>query len=903
MSVRSITHGLPPPSHAFVGRRQYLGIIWRSLHGNSHCQRRVALYGMGGIGKSQILQKYANDHVKPAAKPQQYAITFYINAHSASSVFSAVCSFMRLHTANEALVNSLSENDYNAFHTWLLQRQNWLLIFDNVQAYNHILKAIPHGNSGHVLCSTRHMTIAQQFSNGYGSHPVEIKEMGTADSTELVLSLAGSSPYEADKDPVLAARVASFAKGIPLVIEQIVHNALLGKTSLLKTLQVVSEKAELLRQNNVSSLHPDNLALGGVVMQAFETLQQLSERAEALFMILVYMEPSSIPLSMVREGSKQLQDYLGRQHTYDRGTIEKAPEGRRDHRNKDGSCSSRSCVWHNASSLRPSIWSRVMRPRPRSARRAHAQAALPVDDIELTSSLRQKCDPGSALGRLFENQVMIDDAITVLCDAAVIRKTGPETLWMHDLVSEVAKALISDRSITSNQITALAAATTVYLAFPVPDHKASRKERAACEQYFPHAIACHHNLKSIGILNDCSIGPELSHIIASALDNYMSHGNKDGYPLSTEQHNENKTRAIEYYTDAYTGYLAGWERLKHNYGIDDERIYFSTYADREREKDPHYFRYYGRCERFGRSAPWRAIQTAVTLSDQLERQLSQMPEQDPMMLERVLSLTRHAVDFHKLSFGTNDYDTIGYKQTLYYRLGPLAGRWREAYDVSIETIKDIVGWPAGSSSEVEVSRLQHGKCTNTGLPLDQLGSGGGSTGHLGKCCIELSRFYRHTGDSIQAQRYAEEAVTWCQLGLRWVQCREGAEFYVCRDPMMLLAEAHELANEGWEAMRWYAKAVVCTMNVERGRLTEFRSDDEDIEARVHVYTEAVGRLNGAWEAEDVCSEVKELLHAVQGKIRDWKVQMEEKAKQEKQRVRADWELPIDWEAILRLPET
>jgi len=858
---------------------------------------------MGGIGKSQILQKYANDHVKPAARPQQYAITLYINAHSASSVFSAVCSFMRLHAANEAQVNSLSENDYNAFHTWLLQRQNWLLIFDNVQAYNHILKAIPHGNSGHVLCSTRHKTIAQQFSNGYGSHIVEIKEMGRADSTDLVLSLAVSSAYEADKDPVLAARVASFAKGIPLVIEQIVHNALLGEKSLLETLHVVSEKAELLRQKNISSLHPENLALGGVVMQAFETLQQVSDRAEALFTILVYMEPSSIPLSMVRQGSKQLQDYLGRQHTYDRGTVEKAPEGSRDHRNKDGTCSSRSCVWHNVSSLRPSLWSQVTRSRSRSARRARAQAALPLDDIELTRSLREKCDPASALGRLFENQVMIDDAITVLCDAVVIRRTGPETLWMHDLVSEVAKALIADRSFTSNQMVALAAATTVYLAFPVPDSKASREERAACEQYYPHAVACHQNLKSIGILNDCSLGPELSHIIASALDNHMAPRDQEVIPLPTEHDKENRACVVEYYNDAYTGYLAGWERLKHNYGIDDEQIYFSAHADREREQNPCYRRYYGVCGRFGRSAPWRAIQTAETLSDQLLRQLSQTPEQDPTMMERVLSLTRQVVGFHKLSFGPNDVDTIGHKKTLYYCLGPLAGRWHEAYDVSIEAIKDLLGWPTGSSDDIDVSRIQRGKCTKTRLPLDRIPCGGDFAGRLGKCCIELCRSYRHTGDSTEAQRYAKEAVTWCQLRLRDVQYREGAEFYVCRDPMMLLAEAHELASEGLEAMRWYAKAIICTMNVERWRHTEFRSDDHAIEERVHVYTEAVGRLSGAWEVEDVCGEVRGLLHDVEGKIRDWEVHMEEKAKQEEQRVRADWELPVDWEAILRLPET
>ena len=902
--VRSIAHNLPPASYAFVGRRQYLDVIWKSLHGMPSCQRRVALYGMGGIGKSQILQKYANDHVNPAAKPQQYAIVIYINAHSAHSVFSAVHSFMRLHATNEALLNSLSENDYNVFHSWLLQRQNWLLILDNVQDYNHILDAIPHGSSGHILCSTRHKTIAQQFSNGYGSQPLEVREMGATDSTDLVLSLVGSSRYAEDKDPVLATRVASFAKGIPLVIEQVVHNALLGERTLLSTLQAVSGNAELLRQKNISSLHPENLALGGVVMQAFETLQHVSDKAEALFSILAYMEPSSIPLSMLREGSKQLRDYLERQHTYDRGSIEETSEGRRDRRDKLATSSSRSSLWEEVGPFRLRTWSQAARSR--SARKAQAQAALPIDDIELTKSLRRECGPASALGRLFENQITIDDAIAVLCDAAIVRKTGSGTLWIHDLVSEVAKALIADRSVTSSQMTALTAATTVYLALPVPEGNALSKKGTACEQYLPHAIACHQNLKSVGILNDCSIGPELSHIIASILNDCTPREvDKDGRRLSTEVRNERAARIIKYYTDAYGGYLAGWERLKNNYGIDDKRIYLSAYADREREDNFMYchYRYYGGCERFGRSAPWRAIQTAVKLSYQIKQQLHQKPKQDPVILEKVLSLSRHAVGFHKQAFGTNDYDTVVYKDILCRQLGELAGRWHDAYDFCIESIQDMVGWPIKRSVKVDILRLQRGKCIGTGLPLDRFSSGAVFVGLAGRCCVEISKIHRNAGDSIETQRCAEEAVTWCQLWLQWVQYTRGAESYVCGQVMMLLGEAQELAGGNGQALKWYAKAVDCRTNVEWLGSSEFRCHDQGVEDAIQLFTDAVSRLDGTWETEDVDDELKELLHIAEAKIEDWRAHKDEEARQKKERVRASWEMPVDWEAILKLPET
>ena len=53
-----------PPSNIFTGRRDYLGKLrhhFGTQVGQSHHRKQFLLYGMGGVGKTQICLKFAEE--------------------------------------------------------------------------------------------------------------------------------------------------------------------------------------------------------------------------------------------------------------------------------------------------------------------------------------------------------------------------------------------------------------------------------------------------------------------------------------------------------------------------------------------------------------------------------------------------------------------------------------------------------------------------------------------------------------------------------------------------------------------------------------------------------------------------------------------------------------------------
>ena len=91
---------------------------------------------------------------------------------------------------------------------------------------------------------------------------LEIIPMDKATAMNLVVNIARLSENAKDREATIASDVADFAGGLPLLIEQIVHNAILGRQSLVTTLKDVREKTNLLKQKNRKSLHEDDLSLG-----------------------------------------------------------------------------------------------------------------------------------------------------------------------------------------------------------------------------------------------------------------------------------------------------------------------------------------------------------------------------------------------------------------------------------------------------------------------------------------------------------------------------------------------------------------------------------------------------------------------------------------------------------------
>src|SRR5580658_5530475 len=136
---------IPARNPAFTGRDDLLAAVQARLQ-TGRAAVVQALYGMGGVGKTQLAAEYAHRFAS------SYDLTWWIDAEqdgligdqivSLGLVLGCVPAGSGTHTARAAVLAELR------------QRARWLLIFDNAQAPADVAPWLP-GGAGHALITSR----------------------------------------------------------------------------------------------------------------------------------------------------------------------------------------------------------------------------------------------------------------------------------------------------------------------------------------------------------------------------------------------------------------------------------------------------------------------------------------------------------------------------------------------------------------------------------------------------------------------------------------------------------------------------------------------------------------------------------------------------------------------------
>jgi TIR domain/NB-ARC domain len=150
---------LPPvwnvPFHRnpfFTGRDLLLAELHASLTAPDATGRRMALTGMGGIGKSQLAVEYAY------RRQADFDLVWWVRAEHPTNLladYAALAAQPRLAAELCLASDTPQETAMAAARAWLEHQQRWLLVLDNAVEPTALVDLLPRSGSGQVVITSR----------------------------------------------------------------------------------------------------------------------------------------------------------------------------------------------------------------------------------------------------------------------------------------------------------------------------------------------------------------------------------------------------------------------------------------------------------------------------------------------------------------------------------------------------------------------------------------------------------------------------------------------------------------------------------------------------------------------------------------------------------------------------
>ena len=260
---------------------------------------RVALYGLGGVGKTQLALEYVFSH------KDDYERIYWISAVSEATVFAGFQSIAE-RTQCVRNINKLSLSDVaERVLEWLNIQENWLLVIDNLDQIEVIDSYLPERSPGrHTLITTRY-----SYCDHIPAEGLKVGELGVEDATKLLL--LRSKLGAADETPEAEAEAAKIVKELgylALAIEQAaayIREA--GSRDLFKFLPAY----RMDRKHHHSRLSKGNrIYYTGSVSTtwhlSFRQIGKNNKDASKLLRLLSFLNPDGILTDFLKAGKQGL---------------------------------------------------------------------------------------------------------------------------------------------------------------------------------------------------------------------------------------------------------------------------------------------------------------------------------------------------------------------------------------------------------------------------------------------------------------------------------------------------------------------------------------------------------------------------------------------------------------------
>ncbi|KAF3911925.1 Nephrocystin-3 [Dactylellina cionopaga] len=281
-----------PNSH-FLGREDILEVISEHLAPNGSGQMSFAIYGLGGVGKSQTALSYVYESVKL----KRYPAIFWVAAETHPKLAQ---SYNEIAQGLGLVLQDERSDDFkrNEVKRWLSETEvNWLIVFDNVNRLDILENYWPTGNTGSVLLTSQDVR-SLELTDRRG---IEIASFTEDESMKFLLSTLSKKSNDPEMPEIRTLAQKSY--GLPLALQTMVSFILGRGLSVKKFLQLYEKHSAKINTRKGINWQYDH-TLATVWDFAFTQLGEDDESEDVthLLELFAFLDPDNIPESLFFDG-------------------------------------------------------------------------------------------------------------------------------------------------------------------------------------------------------------------------------------------------------------------------------------------------------------------------------------------------------------------------------------------------------------------------------------------------------------------------------------------------------------------------------------------------------------------------------------------------------------------------
>jgi tetratricopeptide (TPR) repeat protein len=273
----------------FTGREDLLAALCAALTSGQPAALTQAIYGLGGIGKTQLAVEYAYRHAP------EYSLVWWVRAEEPTTL---AADYARLAQRLNLRERTASEQAIvvDAVRAWLEQRPDWLLILDNATDLTSIEPYLPRSSTGHILITSRYPDWGEIAA------PLQVAVLPNNEAIALLLKRTGQT------DRLAAEQIVNLVGALPLALAQ--AGSYIAETSCSLADYVLlfrAHQAELLAQGwsmQYSATVTTTWSL------ALTQVRQQTPVAADVLSLCKFLASDGIPLDLLRTTKVQLPESL-----------------------------------------------------------------------------------------------------------------------------------------------------------------------------------------------------------------------------------------------------------------------------------------------------------------------------------------------------------------------------------------------------------------------------------------------------------------------------------------------------------------------------------------------------------------------------------------------------------------